>query len=100
MKRKTAYKIVTVLMAVTVVVIAVYIMAHHLGLSDKYDFGAGAYYYADIPDFEEVLPRSEQNPTSIPTIIYIVLFLAWGWLMWRLWLWVDGKIKKKNGENE
>ena len=100
MKKKTVYKIVTVIMAVTVVVTAGYIMYHGLGLDDKYDFGAGAYYYADIPDFEEVLPQTEQNPTSVPMIVYIAAFLAWGWLMWRLWVWVDGRNKTRDGEKE
>lgn len=98
MKRKVVYRIVTAVAAVTIVVTALWIMLGGRGLSPEYDFGAGAYYYADIPNFEEVLPKSEQNPTTIPIIVYILLFLAWGWLMWRLWVWVDGKISKKDDQ--
>ena len=52
------------------------------------DFGAGAYYYADIPDFEKYV-SGDNNPTSIPLIVYIGLFLAWGALMYALWKWID-----------
>lgn len=61
-----------------------YIMANGLGLSDELDFGAGAYYYADIPAFERFL-RSEAYATEIPFAVHLALFLAWGWLMYRLW---------------
>ena len=33
----------------------IYIMANGLGLQEGLDFGAGAYYYADIRDFEKYL---------------------------------------------
>ena len=31
----------------------------------------------------------ESNPTSIPYFVYVLLFLAWGALMYALWKWVD-----------
>lgn len=63
---------------------AVYIMAHGLGLNPDLDFGAGAYYYADIPDYQKVL-NWDVFSAKLPFWVYLVLFLAWGWLMWRLW---------------
>ena len=36
---------------VAAIAVALYIMAHGMGLIDSLDFGAGAYYYADIPEF-------------------------------------------------
>ena len=84
---------VTVVVAVTVVVLAGYIMLNRLGLVEGYDFGGGAYYYVDIPEFEKVLPDKAYT-TSVPVWIHIVLFVCWGWLMWRLWLWIDKKTKK------
>ena len=74
--------------AVAVLAIAVVIMVRGAGLSEELDFGAGAYYYADIPDFEKYV-GGESNPTSIPLIVYIALFLGWGALMFALWKWID-----------
>ena len=87
-KGKKAFKIATAIVAVAVLVVAVVIMVRGAGLSPDKDFGAGAYYYADIPDFEKYV-GGESNPTSIPYIVYVLLFLAWGALMYALWKWID-----------
>ena len=87
-RRKKLYKTVTILAVVAVLGCAVWIMARHLGLAPEYDFGAGAYYYADIPGYENVI-RDDAYHTDIPVWIHVVLFLAWGWLMYRLWVWID-----------
>lgn len=84
------YKSVTVIMAVAVLAAAAYIMINGLGLVEGYDFGLGAYYYVDIPDFEKILP-GDVYEARIPLWVHIVLFFAWGWLMWRLWLWIDSR---------
>ncbi len=44
----------TVVLAVIVLSLAVYIMWHRLGLSPDYDFGAGAYFYADDPAIQDL----------------------------------------------
>lgn len=87
-RRSKLYKAVTAVMAVTVLLCAGYIIVHRLGLAPGYDFGAGAYYYADIPGFERIL-REDVYHTDVPTWVHIALFLAWGWLMYRLWVWID-----------
>ena len=87
-RRKRIFRMVTVLMAVAVLGCAVYIMACRMGLSSGYDFGAGAYYYADIPGYENVI-RDDVYHTDVPVWVHIALFLAWGWLMYRLWVWID-----------
>ena len=69
-----------------------YIMINGLGLIDSLDFGAGAYYYADIPGFERFV-NSEAYHSPTPMWVVIALFLAWGWLMYRLWAWVDRKTR-------
>ena len=89
-RRKKLFKAVTALTVVAVLGCAVWIMAHRLGLAPEYDFGAGAYYYADIPGYENVI-RDDAYHTDIPVWIHIVLFLAWGWLMYRLWVWIDNR---------
>ncbi|MBO6044670.1 MAG: hypothetical protein J6P69_02310 [Bacteroidales bacterium] len=87
-KGKKIFKTATVTVAVAVLVIAIVIMVRGAGLSPDLDFGAGAYYYADIPDFEKYV-GGDNNPTSLPLIVYILLFLAWGALMYALWKWID-----------
>lgn len=87
-RKKTIYKVVTILTVVAILVCAGYIMYHGLGLNPDYDFGAGAYYYADIPQFERFTP-TEAYRTRVPYWVHVVLFLAWGWLMFWLWDWID-----------
>ena len=88
--KKTIYKVITVLVAVVTLVIAVYIMAHRLGLNPDYDFGAGAYYYADIPDFDELIDDNAYQ-AKLPYLVYVLLFLAWGTLMYFLWKYIERK---------
>ena len=83
---------VTAIMVVAVVICAIVIAARGLGVVEGYDFGAGAYYYADIPGFEKIL-NDDAYKTSVPLWLHIILFLAWGWLMWRLWIWIDRRGK-------
>lgn len=83
---------VTAIMVVAVVICAIVIAARGLGVVEGYDFGAGAYYYADIPGFEKII-NDDAYKTSVPLWVHIILFLAWGWLMWRLWVWIDRRGK-------
>ncbi len=94
MKKELIYKIVTAVMVVTVLICAGYIMVNRLGLIEGYDFGGGAYYYVDIPEFQKILPSEEAFHAKAPIWVHVLLFIAWGWLMWRLFIWVD---KKTNG---
>lgn len=93
MDKKRIFRIVTVIMAVIVIVMAAYIMINRLGLVEGYDFGGGAYYYVDIPEFEKIVDQ-DAFKAKTPVWMHVVLFLAWGWLMWRLWLWIDRKSDK------
>ncbi|MBQ0043994.1 MAG: hypothetical protein KBT05_03125 [Bacteroidales bacterium] len=92
-RKKTIFKVITVLVTVVIFIMAGYIVCNHMGLIDDMDFGAGAYYYADIPNFEKYSGEDIYQST-LPTWLAIVLFLAWGALMWRLWLWIDKRGKK------
>ena len=89
-KGKKIFKIATACVAVAVLVVAIIIMVRGAGLSKDLDFGAGAYYYADIPGFESVV-RDDAYRTEVPVWVHVVLFLGWGWLMYRLWVWIDGR---------
>ena len=67
---------------------ALAIMAKGAGLQKELDFGAGSYYYADIPDFEKYL-HWDAFTASLPFWVYVLLFLVWGALMYLLWIKVD-----------
>lgn len=86
--KKKLFKVITVILAVVICIAAVYIMANGLGLVKELDFGAGAYYYADIPGFDKYV-RDDAYDSQLPTWLAIVLFLLWGALMYALWKWVD-----------
>ena len=86
--KKKIFKVITVILAVVICIAAVYIMAKGLGLVEGLDFGAGAYYYADIPGFDKYV-RDDAYDSQLPTWLAIVLFLLWGALMYALWKWVD-----------
>ena len=86
--KKKIFKVITVILAVVICIAAVYIMANGLGLVKGLDFGAGAYYYADIPGFDKYV-WDDAYDSQLPTWLAIVLFLLWGALMYALWKWVD-----------
>ena len=87
-RKDQLFKVVTILVVVATLICAFWIMGNKLGLVPDYDFGAGAYYYADIPGFENI-EKENAFHTSVPYWVHVVLFLGWGWLMYRLWVWID-----------
>ena len=74
---------------------ALWVMVRRLGLNDELDFGAGAYYYADIPEFDKVLDTGSYA-SSLPLWLAVILFLAWGALMYVLWTRMDRPERKQN----
>lgn len=90
MKGKTIAKVALIVVGGTTLLIALYIMAKGLGLVDGLDFGAGAYYYADIPDFQKYV-KEDAFQSRVPLWVHVVLFLIWGFLMYRLWVRIDRK---------
>lgn len=79
--------------ALTAVILGIilYCMINHLGLIDSLDFGAGAYYYADIPEFTRFV-NGNAYQSETPMWMLIVLFLVWGGIMYRLWSWLEKKV--------
>ncbi len=75
-----------------VILLTIYCMANGLGLVDGLDFGAGAYYYADIPGFAKFV-NGDHFKSQFPMWVHIALFLVWGVLMFRFWVWLDKKWK-------
>jgi hypothetical protein len=90
MKRNKITLTVTVIVAVAVIVCSIFIAAKGLGLVEGYDFGIGAYYYADIPGFEKII-NDDAYDTSVPLWVHIALFLGWGYIIWKLWVWIEKK---------
>ena len=92
MKWKATFRrIFTAVFCTAVITVCIWIMARGIGLNDDLDFGAGAYYYADIPEFYETFGVTGAFKPALPYIVYVALFLAWGALMYMLWKWVDKK---------
>lgn len=89
-RKDKIFRTVTAIVAVAVLICSIVIVTLRLGLVEGYDFGAGAYYYADIPGFEKIM-NDESYKTSVPVWVHILLFLGWGWLMYRLWVWIDSR---------
>ena len=87
---KKVIKIFGIIFIVAVLGLVIYIMANGLGLVDDLDFGAGAYYYADIPQFSKYV-SGEHFHSAFPMWIHIALFLLWGFLMYKVWIWIDKK---------
>ena len=87
-RKEKLLRALTIAVAVVTVATALYIMAFRLGLSDKFDFGAGAYFYADHPELQDAAETASYT-SSVPKWLYYVLFFGWGYLMWRLWIWID-----------
>ena len=89
LKKKKILKVSTIIVGGATLVIALYIMAKGLGLVDSLDFGAGAYFYADIPDYEKVDADGSFH-TTVPRWVHFLLFFVWGAFVFWLWNKVDG----------
>ena len=88
LRKLSAGSVAALVVGAVVLGTAVYIMIHGLGLNPDLDFGAGAYYYADIPDYQNTL-NWDTFTARLPFWVYVLLFLGWGALMWRLWKRLD-----------
>ncbi|MGN0377857.1 MAG: hypothetical protein ACI4ED_09500 [Suilimivivens sp.] len=87
-KKVSLTQIITTIIAVPTIGTVLYIMYRGLGLSDSLDFGAGAYYYADIPEFQKFV-NGGHYAAGTPMWVLIVLFLIWGFVMYRFWVWLE-----------
>ena len=77
----------------SIIVSVVIVMYKNMGLISKFDFGAGAYYYTDIPNFEKYINNSIFK-TKFSIWFLITLFLIWGVFVYKLWCYIDRKIEK------
>lgn len=54
------------------------------------DFGSGAYYYTDVPQWKEIFIDSPSMGFSHP-LLAIALFVGWALLMYKTLCWLDDK---------
>lgn len=83
---------ICVLLLVVACLATAYIMAHRIGLIKGLDFGPGQYYYTDIPGWQARF-FSRSYKAGAPTALYIGAFALWGFIMWKLWVWLDKRFK-------
>lgn len=91
--------VISNIILIATVIEAVILMAQHKGLIPYLDFGAGAYYYADIPNFQRFTGQAVYH-SGVPGWVIILLFLAWGALMYKFWIFVDRKSRTDEPESE
>ena len=77
----------------SIVVSVIIVMYKNMGLISKFDFGAGAYYYTDIPNFEKYINNSIFK-TRFSIWFLTALFLIWGVFVYKLWCYIARKIEK------
>lgn len=92
-KLKIILKYLWYLFIFSIVVSVIIVMYKNMGLISKFDFGAGAYYYTDIPNFEKYINNSIFK-TKFSIWFLITLFLIWGVFVYKLWCYIDRKIEK------
>lgn len=90
---KIILKYLWYLFILSIIVSVVIVMYKNMGLISKFDFGAGAYYYTDIPNFEKYINNSIFK-TKFSMWFLITLFLIWGVFVYKLWCYIDRKIEK------
>lgn len=83
--------VLCVVLFLAAVVAAVYMMSQNMGQVPGIEFGPGQYYYTDIPGWQKYfLGNHYENPVPMPVLIG--LFFLWGFLMYRLWGFLDKKL--------
>ncbi len=95
MKEKKRIPLLTVVAIIIFVVASLgtaYCIYNGLGRVPGINFGPGQYYYTDIPNWKDYF-LVDYYHTNIPTIVFIILFFAWGLFMYKVWTWLDTNIK-------
>lgn len=81
---------ITLGVMIVAVLAAAVVVAGHYGRIPGCDFGAGQYYYTDIPGWEKYF-SVKGVVDNCPRWVYYVLFALWGYAMYRLWRWIDSQ---------
>ncbi|MGM9522739.1 MAG: hypothetical protein ACI3VB_09715 [Oscillospiraceae bacterium] len=93
-KRRTVKTIcvVSIVLFIAAVIVCAYIIINRVGQVEGVECGPGQYYYTDIPNWKEYFLKDYYD-NHVPTVILIALFFIWGFLMYKLWGWLDRKFK-------
>ncbi|MGN1045032.1 MAG: hypothetical protein ACI4Q9_03655 [Candidatus Methanomethylophilaceae archaeon] len=68
-------KAVGIILGAFTLILIGYVMANGIGLVDGLDFGAGAYYYADIPEFDRLnAPTADFSDSAFAVIAFFVIW--------------------------
>lgn len=95
MKRIKVVKVLNYMVLVMFILIigcAVYIMKNDIGLIEGLNFGPGSYYYSDIPGWEKYF-FTHKYVQSLNPVLIVFLFIGWGLLCWKSWIYLDRKLK-------
>lgn len=95
MKRIKVVKVLNYMVLVMFILIigcAVYIMKNDIGLIEGLNFGPGSYYYSDIPGWEKYF-FTHKYVQSLNPVLIVFLFIGWGLLCWKAWIYLDRKLK-------
>jgi len=84
--------ILSILVLASVIIAAMYIMHNNLGLIEGLDFGAGQYYYTDIPGWDKIFfgEKSITIGTNHPILFFSIFFL-WGYACFKFLSWMETK---------
>lgn len=79
---------------IVIIALAIYIMKNDIGLIEGLNFGPGSYYYSDIPGWEKIFYTQEFiNPNTNHPLLFLSLFVGWGFIAWKSWTFLDRKLK-------
>lgn len=81
-----------IIIFVIIAICTTYIIINHIGQVEGVLCGPGQYYYTDIPNWKDYFLK-EYFTSKTPTYILIILFFIWGFIMFKVWTWLDKKIK-------
>lgn len=83
---------IVIVFSIIVACISLYIMVNQIGQVEGVLCGPGQYFYTDIPNWRDYFLRDYYH-SSTPMIVLIAIFFIWGWIMFKLWGWLDKNIK-------
>lgn len=81
---------ISVFVLMITIILSIYIMYNGLGLIKGLDFGAGSYYYTDIPNWDKIFfgEKSINLGTNHPILFFSAFFL-WGIICYRFLCWME-----------
>lgn len=83
--------IISVILFIIAIIGTAYIMKNGVGIIPGVNVGSGQYYFTDLPNWKNYFINDNYvSPVGIPLLTF--LFVVWGVLMFKLWVWLDKKL--------